>query len=147
MKKNILIIFSFVICSGISSLAQNFTDSNLPIVVINTYGQLIDTAYIPQKMGVGIIDNGPGNRNYLINPYNDFFGDVYLKLRGTRSLGFPKKSYKIVPLDSLNQKVNVSLLGMPSENDWVLKGIYPDKTLLRDELSFWIYNQMGRYSS
>lgn len=147
MKKKLLFIFSYVLCIGISSSAQNFTDSNLPIVVINTYGQLIDTAYLPQKVGMGIIDNGMGNRNYLFNPYNNFLGDVELKLRGTSSLGFPKKSYKVTTLDSLDQKANVSLLGMPAENDWVLKGIYPDKTLFRDELSFWIYTQMGHYSS
>lgn len=147
MKKNLLALIGIASGMWINAAAQNFTDSNLPIVVINTNGQLIDTAYIPKKMGMGIIDNGPGNRNYLTDPYNSFSGEVELKLRGTSSLGFPKKSYKITTVDSSGQKVNVSILGMPAENDWVLKGIYPDKTLMRDELSFWLYNQMGHYSS
>lgn len=149
MKKYLRSLFYMVFAlNGTLPVAgQTFTDSNLPIIVINTYGNLIDTASITKKMGMGIIDNGPGNRNYLTNPYNNFNGNVLLRLRGSSSLGFPKKSYKVTTIDSIDQDLNVPLLGMPDEHDWVLKGIYPDKTFLRDELSYWLYNQLGRYSS
>jgi hypothetical protein len=43
--------------------------------------------------------------------------------------------------------LNVPLLGLPIENDWILYGPYPDKTLLRDVLTFDLSRKMGHYAS
>jgi hypothetical protein len=148
MKKLLLpvTIFFSVISSGLCS-AQTFTDSNLPIVVIDTYGQYIDTAYQKFVVGMGIIDNGPGVRNYLTDPFNDYNGKVEIKLHGSSTLWLPKKSYGVTTLDAMLNKDDVQLMGMPKEHDWVFKGLYQDKTLIRDDISFRMYNQMGHYSS
>ena len=42
---------------------------------------------------------------------------------------------------------HVSLLGMPSENDWILYAPYQDKSLMRNVLAYKLSNQMGRYTS
>ena len=41
---------------------------------------------------------------------------------------------------------NVALLGMPEENDWVLHAPYSDKSLLRNVISYGIYERMGHWA-
>lgn len=123
----------------------DFTDSNLPIVVINTYGQtIIDEEKINCEMG--IINNGPGVRNYMTDDFNDYFGIIGIELRGSTSQQYPKKSYGVETRDSTGIKYNFPLLGMPPENDWVLYGAYPDKTLMRNEITFDIFSRMQPWS-
>jgi hypothetical protein len=124
-----------------------FTDSNLPIVVIQQpAGQTInDVARIVCDMGV--IDNGPGNRNYLVNPYNNYNGKIAIEVRGSTSQQYPKKSYGFETQDLFGLNNNVSLLGLPIENDWILYGPYPDKTMIRDVLTYDLSRKMGNYAS
>ena len=37
-----------------------------------------------------------------------------------------KKQYAFTPYDDLGEKINVSLLDMPKENDWILNGLAYD---------------------
>jgi hypothetical protein len=143
-------IILFLLILGITNVfyAQvNFTDSNLPIVVITTpVGQQInDVTRIVCDMGV--IDNGPGVRNYLVNPYNNYNGKISIEVRGSTSQQYPKKSYGFETQDALGMNNNVPLLGLPIENDWILYGPYPDKTLIRDVMTFDIFQKMGHYAS
>ncbi len=125
----------------------NFTDSNLPIVVLTQPpGQTInDVTRIVCDMGV--IDNGPGVRNYLVNPYNNYNGKVAIEVRGSTSQQYPKKSYGFETQDLFGMNNNVSLLGLPIENDWILYGPYPDKTMIRDVLTYDLSRKMGNYAS
>lgn len=145
MKKPLITsCFLLFILSGLNAQVD-FTDSNLPIVVINTFGQdIIDEEKITCEMG--IINNGLGMRNYLTDPYNDYFGDIGIELRGSTSQQYPKKSYGVETRDSLGFKLNTSILGMPSENDWILYGAYPDKSLMRNEITFSIFSRMQPWS-
>ena len=142
-------IFLFIFLAGFFNLkAQqvNFTSSNLPIFVINTFGQEIPNEYkINARMGV--IYNGEGVRNYLTDPFNHYDGWIGIELRGSSSLTFPKKSYAVETRDSLGNDKSVSLLGLPSEADWVFYGPYNDKTLIRDVLAYKLARDMGRYAS
>jgi hypothetical protein len=96
---------------------------------------------------MGIIYNGPGNRNYLTDPFNQYDGHIGIERRGSSSQNFPKLSYAVETRDSLGNNLNISLLGMPAENDWVLYGPFSDKTMLRNVLTFKIANGLGRYAS
>ncbi len=114
----------------------NFQSSNLPIVVINTMGQVIpDEPKIMANMGV--IYNGPGQRNFLNNPFNAYAGSIGIELRGSSSQDISdKKPYAVETRNADASNLNVALLGMPSENDWVFMAPYSDKTLIRDVLTF-----------
>jgi hypothetical protein len=122
-----------------------FTTSNLPIVVINTNGQIIvDDPRIVCDMG--IIDNGFGVMNSISDPFNDYNGKISIEYRGSSSQTFPKKPYALETQDSIGNNNNVSLLGMPIENDWILYAPYSDKALMRNFLTFDLGRKMGHYS-
>lgn len=123
----------------------NFTDSDLPIVVINTGSLIIVDAY-KITADFGIIYNGPGNRNYLTDPYN-YNGKIGIEIRGSTSQQYPKKSYGFETRDILGNNLDTTLLGLPKENDWILYGAYPDKTLMRNEITYDIFRRMGHYAA
>jgi hypothetical protein len=134
-------------CIAAGSYAQEVpTSSNLPIVVIKTHGQtIVDEPKIMADMG--IIYNGTGVRNHLSDSFNHYNGKIGIELRGNTSQNSPKKPYGIETrnLDSTNR--NVSLLGMPSENDWILFNTYDDETFMRDVLTHALARNAGHYSS
>ncbi len=122
-----------------------FSTSNLPIVVINTLGQtIIDDPRIVCDMG--IINNGFGFINSINDPFNNYNGKISIEYRGSSSQSFPKKSYALETQDSIGNNNNVSLLGMPVENDWILYAPYSDKSLMRNFLTFDLGRKMGNYS-
>ena len=119
--------------------------SNLPLIKINTFGQsIVDEPRIVAEMG--IIDNGPNSRNKLSDPFNDFSGRIEIEIRGSSSKMFPKKNYRFETQDFSGLNLDVSLLGMPPENDWVIHGPYSDKSLMRNVLMFHIGELMGNYT-
>jgi hypothetical protein len=140
MKKGLLIL----LCLPIIAFGQ-FSSSNLPIVIINTNSQtIVDNPRIFCDMG--IIDNGFGNINYVNDVFNDYNGKISIEYRGSSSQSFPKKPYALETQDSIGNNNNVSLLGMPVENDWILYAPYSDKSLMRNFLTFDLGRKMGRYS-
>lgn len=120
--------------------------SNLPIISINTLGQMIpDDPRIVVQMG--IIDNGTGMINHVTDPFNNYNGLVNIEVRGSSSQNFPKLSYSFETQDTSNAELDVSLLGLPAESDWVLYAPYNDKSLMRDALAYKMARDMARYAT
>ena len=125
---------------------KSFQSSNLPLIFINTKGQTIGHQdRIVAEMG--IINNGEGNRNYLNDKFNDYEGRIAIELRGSSSAGYPKPQFRFETQDSLGENLNVSICGLPAENDWILNGPYNDKSLIRNVLAYNLSFQLGRYAS
>ncbi|MBL7893769.1 MAG: CotH kinase family protein [Bacteroidia bacterium] len=143
MKK---ILLGLLLYSSFRLISQvTFTDSNLPIIVINTGTATIVDAY-KITADFGVIYNGPGNRNYLTDPYN-YFGKIGIEIRGSTSQQYPKKSYGLETRDILGNNLDTTILGLPPENDWILYGAYPDKTLMRNEITYDLFRRMGHYDA
>ncbi|WP_198172735.1 CotH kinase family protein [Hymenobacter ginkgonis] len=69
-------------------------------------------------------------------------------MRGSSSQWYsPKKSYSLTTQDSTGANLNVGLLGMPADNDWVLSAVYSDKTMIRNALTYGIGRDAGSYAS
>ena len=62
-------------------------------------------------------------------------------------IGIPKKQYALETQDDLGNNLNVPLLGMPAENDWILYAPYSDKSLIRNVLAYKLSWDVGRYAS
>lgn len=121
------------------------SSSNLPLVFINTpNGQALDGN--PMLVDFGIVDNG-SNRNYVTDAKNGYNGKAKCHIRGSSSKMFEKNNLKVELTDQAGTtQINAPLLGMPSESDWVLTAGYSDKSLMRNALTHYLFQQMGHYS-
>lgn len=128
-----------------------FVSSNLSIIIIETD----NSTMIPSEPKIGgtlwILSNDVGERNLIENQNNidfqDFEGRIQIEIRGSSSQTLPKKQYGFTTYDNVGEKDNVSLLGMPEENDWILNGLAFDPSLIRDYLTYNLYRQMGNYTT
>lgn len=119
--------------------------SNLPIVKINTHGQSIpDDPKIAADFQ--LIYNGPSARNYLSDTLYTYSGNIGIERRGSSSGSAPKKSYGFETWDSINQEIDTGFLGLPPQSDWILNANYYDKTLMRNVLSYQLFNNMDHYA-
>jgi len=151
-KIRFLIAFGIVTLTANPVFSQVFTSSNLPIVIINTDGN----AEIPDDPRVlanmKIIYKGEGVTNFLADQntaeFLNYNGRIDIEIRGSSSQSLPKKQYGLTTrlADNISNN-NVSLLGMPSENDWILNGLAFDPSLIRDYLSYNLARALGNYAT
>ena len=169
MKKHLWLI-GFLFVAVISAKAQNdtaaflatgdfssgafsleLTSSNLPIVVIETDGG-VEIPDEPKVLGtMKIIWHQDGSRNYLTDiddpQYLNYNGRIGIETRGSTSQVLPKKPYGLTTLqaDGITSN-NVSILGMPKENDWILNSLAYDQTGMRDVLAYELSESIGQYA-
>lgn len=121
------------------------TSFDIPLICIETNGStIIDGPKITADMK--IIHNGNGINNHFSDSGNVYTGKIAIKTRGSSSSGFLQKSYRLETRDSFGENLNVSLLNMPTENDWLLISNYRDRSFVRNFLSHEIFRGMGHYS-
>lgn len=146
LRKQVLFVSLFLYFISIPVFAQiSFFSSDIPIIIIETNGlEIHDSTRIIADMG--IIDNGDNNRNFLTDPYNGYNGKISIEIRGSTSQSFAKKQYGIETQNEDGSNNNVSLLGLPAENDWILYAPYSDKTLIRNILAYKLSENLGHYA-
>jgi len=156
MIKNILhlqklMLLTLCLVSGYHVNSQTFTDSNLPIIIIETVnGDEIPDE--PKILGtMKIIQRPNGDRNFVSDASNEAFlnysGTIGIETRGSSSQELLKKPYGIDTLeDDGIENDNVQLLGMPKENDWILNSFAFDDSMMRDYISYTMARQMGQYA-
>ena len=127
-----------------------FTSTTLPIVLIETSGNqtIPDDPKINASMK--IINIGGGQSNSLEDATDpaalDYNGAIQIETRGSSSQALPKKSYGFTTYEG-TEKQNISLLGMPDENDWILNSLAFDPSLLRDYFTYSLARALGEYAS
>ena len=157
-KLQLFILGALLLFFYTPNYAQTFTDSNLPIVVITTDLdpltnqplEIIDDPRILASMK--IIYHNDGSRNYMSDANTTSFlnynGRINIEIRGSSSQDLPKKSYGLTTLKADNiSNNNVSILGMPAENDWVLNSIPYDGSKIRDYFCYNLSRNMGNYAT
>ncbi len=123
----------------------SFTESWLPIMAIETNGNVIQNE--PKVMAdMKLIYNGVGVRNHLSDTPTEYNGKIGIEYRGNYSLSLPQKPYAFETWDINGNAIDTSLLGMASENDWILLANYNDKSFARNILPFYWFDSMGHYS-
>ncbi len=138
---SLLAIFA---CFG-KLVAQSNFSSELPLIYINTNGQVIqDEPKIIANMG--IIWNDDGQQNKTGGEFNHFNGKIGIEIRGSSSQMFPKKSYGFELRDENGEGMDFPLLDLPEEEDWILYAPYSDKTLIRNVLTFTLAGQLDEYA-
>ena len=150
--RRVVSVAVFILLAWTAVQAQILTDSNLPIVVIETDGG-VTIPDEPKVLGtMKIIWHPDGSRNSLEdidNPaYLNYNGRIGIERRGSSSQDLlNKKPYGLTTLqnDDVTNN-NVSLLGMPKENDWILNNLAFDQTGMRDLLAYERSELLGQYT-
>ena len=151
MIKNIFISL-LLLLTDIFASAQSFTDSNLPIIIINTDNNVPIPDNPRVLANMKIIYRGEGQRNYVSDQntpsYLNYSGRIDIEIRGSSSQYSQKKQYGFSTklADGVTNN-NVSLLGMPAENDWILNSMIFDSALVRDYICYNLSRRIGEYAS
>jgi len=156
MKKIYVLLILIIFFPTIK--AQVLTDSNLPIIIITTdknpsTGNPVEIPDDPKVLAtMKIIYRPDGTRNYVTDQNNTAFlnynGRIGIELRGSSSQSLPKKPYGLTTLKADNiSNNNVSILGMPKQNDWILNSLDFDASLVRDFLSYELARNLGDYAA
>lgn len=119
--------------------------SNLPIIKLTTIDRAINNdTKVPVLMQ--IIDNGQGNINYSNQNIYAYEGNILTEWQGFTAVTYPKKNYDFDLIDNFGNKIDNVLLGMPAENDWILKAEYADPSLLKNSIAYEFARRMGNYA-
>jgi subtilisin-like proprotein convertase family protein len=122
-----------------------FISSNLPIIKLTTISTPIgDDPKVPVTME--IIDNGAGMMNFANQTNYAFTGTIMTEWQGFTGPFYPKKNFDFELVDSVGNPRNASVLGLPSEHDWILKAEYLDQSLIKNMLTYEMSNRMGFYA-
>ena len=135
------LVCTIALCLSASAFAQIY---DLPILFIDSKQKCIDY-YTIEKIPatIKVLD---GKTNNVADSSKAIQYDIGINVRGLTSAAFPKPNYGIEFHDSTGKDINVSLLGLPPSDDWVLHGTYVDKSMIRNTFAHWLFRQTGRYS-
>ena len=119
--------------------------TELPVVMINTLGQtIVNDVKINALMDIKYY--GPNSMTRVSDSSNIYSGNIGIEIRGASSAAYPQRPYGLETRTNSGGNNNVSILGMPAENDWVLISNYNDRSLIRNTLSYKLFGEMGNYS-
>lgn len=137
--KKLLLFVGFLLLAGTGDILQAQITSNLPIVIVTT-PTAISTSQIQGTLS--IVDNSSGINNQTDPP--TFTGMIGIRIRGASTT--PKLSYSLETWVSNGVSLDTALLGMASDNDWVLLSSYNDRSLARTVLTNRLHENMSRYA-
>jgi hypothetical protein len=122
-------------------VARSFdAQHNLPLMLIDDYGKgkpgrdYVDAAAL-------VFDTAAGNSSLAAAPTVATRAGIHL--RGQSSATFDKAPYRLELRDSTDDDADLPLLGMPADSDWVLRGPFSDKSLIREALIYDLGREMG----
>ncbi|HEX6340689.1 CotH kinase family protein [Umezawaea sp.] len=124
------------------------TAHDLPVVLIDSYGagkpgrEYVDATTMIFQPPAG------GTTSLAATPA--VATRAGFKLRGQSSATFEKTPYRLEFRDNTDDDADHPVLGMPADSDWVLRGPFTDKALIREALLYDLGREMGlqapRYS-
>ena len=124
----------------------NSFSSNLPLIVLENYGSGRPSQNDYQTASMAVIE--PTNGRTRLKDAFSKASQVGIKIRGSSTKGRSKASLSLEAQDEFGRDKNISLLGMPSESDWVLWGPYNfDLSLMHNPFIFELSRQIGRYAT
>ncbi len=123
-------------------------DSDLPLVVLSTFGKLISPGGNSSvAVHVRVVGDAGGGGRVRLTDAPSFVGDGAIKTRGSTTLSRPKKSYGLELRDVFGDDLDAEILGMPAESDWVFYGPHQDTSLLRNAFIYEVSRSIGRYAA
>ncbi|WP_323374178.1 CotH kinase family protein [Plantactinospora alkalitolerans] len=115
-------------------------EHDLPLVVLDAYGGG-KPARDYRDVAVMVMDRQNSVASLGQQPAVATRGGFHL--RGQSSSNFAKAPYRLEFWNNEDKDADYPVLGMPADSDWVLRGPFPDKTLIRDAFAYSIGRDMG----
>ncbi|MGJ8695756.1 MAG: CotH kinase family protein [Verrucomicrobiaceae bacterium] len=125
--------------AGAATLPE-FT-SNLPIIVIDNMGGSSFNTTAPRAAIMTIHEPVNGVAS-LINPPNESTR-AGIRIRGASSSNFAKKQYRLELWNQEDGDKDSSLLGLPSDSDFILGAPFVDKSFIRNTLTYELGRELG----
>jgi hypothetical protein len=113
---------------------------DLPLVVIDSYGGGKPTR---DTRDAAVMLMAPENNASTLAQTPTIATRAGFHLRGQSSSNFEKAPYRLEFWDNEDSDADYPVLGMPADSDWVLRGPFPDKTLIRDAFAYTLGQDMG----
>ena len=145
------------IYSRLDHTVSNFS-SDLPLVIVHQFDvEMIDICETNSRgqpidcdrtvVYFTVIDRDEDGRAKLLSDDLHLHSRSESNYRGTSSLElFPKRQFGVRLIDDNNENRNEPILGMPSENNWIMYAPYDDKSLIRNAVAYQLSVDMGRYA-
>lgn len=141
-----LIIFLYVMIFVVNSVLSqsqwenaisNYSYLSLPLVNIETNTEsLTRDKYISGR--ISIYDGEMRTEGKLLSSFN-----CKLRYRGATSLQYDKKSFAIKLIDSNGDDLDANILGIRTENDWILDAMAINRIRMRYRVCFDIWNDIS----
>lgn len=119
--------------------------SDLPMIIIESNEFGIPFSHVEVPAAMKIIDHNGEQLNHPSDTDYTFNGLISIEIRGASSSYFPKQSFNIETRNADGSNNNVSLLGMPAENDWRLISPITDRSLLRNTFTYELGRKQGHW--
>ncbi|MCZ6795240.1 MAG: CotH kinase family protein, partial [Planctomycetota bacterium] len=131
---------------SLASSVRNFS-SDIPVVVVDNFGGGSVPSNNFQPAFMAIFEPGADGRTRL-SGVPELSTRIGIKIRGSSTLGRPKKAYTLEAWDEKNEDKNIEPLGLPRESDWILYGAYNfDRALMRNAFVYELSNLVGRWAA
>ena len=116
------------------------TNHDLPVLLIDGYG-----AGRPQReyFDAATMLFEPTGGTTSLNAAPTVATRSGYHLRGNSSAMFEKTPYRLELWDNDDDDADYPILGMPADSDWVLRGPFSDKALIRDSFIYDLGREMG----
>ena len=122
-------------------------DSNLPLVIVNQFDDVMHPeGHYRSTVCFSVIDRDSDGRARLLTDNLHLQSRSESNYRGTSSLAFPKKQFGLRLIDDEDENRNEPILGLPSENNWIMHAPWDDRTLIRNAIAYQVSSDMGRYA-
>lgn len=110
-------------------------EHHLPVLIIDTDGVPVNSSYKIDGT-IAVITRHDGTLTDLDDARRDYSGPIGVEIHGTSSSGYPKLSLSFELRDDAGEDLDVDLLDLGSDSDWVLAASYGDKTYVRNALGY-----------
>ena len=126
---------------------SNFT-SNLPIIVMDDHGAGVPVDSSTNTYTTGFVHVfAPVNGTASLNATPSVFTRAGMRIRGSSSQSFAKKSFGVEFWDEKNADRDLATLGLSADSDWILNGPYTyDDSYIHNAFIYEVSRRIGRWA-
>jgi|GEM_PF-7103602 Spore coat assembly protein len=111
--------------------------TGLPIITVNNKDEVRNYDYPIDR------NDSKAEMRLFDTKQNVMESDILIHTRGGSSSSFPKIGYKMNLIDANGEGVNMNLLNLRKDDDWVLVPMYSDESMIRDKLTYDLWSEYG----